>query len=269
MMRVLVCNVACAIALASTGVAQSHAALGTTAGLVTLGGQRSEQAWGGVLEYDPNPWLSLYAMPALLHVSDTASGRTVSRSGLGDLPLVAAADYSSPAPGSPSIGAALVAVLPTGNAACGLGSGETATGIDLGVGLSPGQAHLSADASHSISSGAAQSTVGRANVTTLRLEAGYDVAPRWTGTASVGVDVGAADSALGRVIGAGVRHTLRSGLMITLDGSHGLTSAAPRWVLALGFGTAFAGGSPVTPTTPLRRLKTAFGGSTAGKITCR
>lgn len=268
MMRVLVCNIAFAIALATGSAAQSRVAAGMSAGLVKLGGERSEQAWGGVLEYDPNPWLSLFAMPALLHVSDTASGRPVSSSGLGDLPLVAAAAYAPRAAGSPTVGAALVAVLATGNAACGLGSGQSVEGIDVGVGVSPGQAHVAADASRSLSSGSL-SSLGTAKATTLQLEAGYDVAPRWTGTASVGIDVGAPDSTLGRVIGAGVRHVLARGLMITLDGSHGLTSAAPRWVLSLGVGTAFTSGSPVTPTTPLRRLKTAFGGPTAGKIACR
>lgn len=268
-MRVLFCNATFMIAIACSAAAQSRVAAGTSAGLVKLSGERSEQAWSGVLEFDPSPWLSLYAMPALLHVSDTASGRTVSSSGLGDLPVVAAAAYSSRAPGSPTIGAALVAVLATGDAACGLGSGQAAEGIDVGVGLAPGQAHLSADASRSLSNVSGVSSLGTAKATTLRLEAGYDVAPRWTGTASIGVDVGAPDSTLGRVIGAGVRRALGSGLMITLDGSHGLTSAAPRWVLSLGLGTAFTSGSPVTPTTPLRRLNTTFGHGSVGKIACR
>ena len=87
----------------------------------------------------------------------------------------------------------------------------------------------------------------------------------------MGVDVGTADSTQGlsRVIGLGVRHTLAGPLMLTVDGSHGLTTASPQWVLSVGVGTAFAGTSPVTPTTPLRRIKTTFSTGTTGKIGCR
>ena len=89
--------------------------------------------------------------------------------------------------------------------------------------------------------------------------------------ASVGVDVGTADSthALTRVIGVGVRHTLAARLMVTVDGSHGLTTASPQWVLSIGLGTAFAGASPVTPTTPLRRIRSTFSTGITGKIGCR
>lgn len=258
-------------AVASSAAAQSRFGVGASAGAVRLTDSRSEQALSGVLAYEPNSWLSVYAIPALLHVSDDVSGRTVSSSGLGDLPLVAAATYTSRSPWSPTLGAALVAALPTGDAACGLGTGATAAGVDVGVGVSPGQAHLSADASRSLSGVSAQSSLDAPKATTLHLEAGYDVAPRWSWTASLGVDVGNADStqALSRVIGVGVRHTLAGPLMLTIDSSHGLTAASPQWVLSVGVGTAFAGSSPVTPTTPLRRIKTAFSTARMGKIGCR
>ncbi len=270
-MRGLVRGCAFLVAVASSAAAQSRIDAGVSAGVVKLTDQRSEQALSGILEYEPSSWLSLYAIPAVLHVSDNVSGRTVSSSGLGDLPLVAAAAYTSPTPWSPTVGAALMAVLPTGNASCGLGNGQTAAGMDLGVGLSPGRAHLSADASRSLSGVSAQSSLNAPKATTLRVEAGYDVAPRWTWTASVGVDVGTADStqALSRVIGVGVRHTLASPLLLTIDGSHGLTAASPQWVLSVGLGTAFAGASPVTPTTPLRRIRTTFGSGVTSKIGCR
>jgi hypothetical protein len=269
-MRVLVRCAALLVAVASPVAAQSPIGVGTSAGVVKLTDQRSEEALSGVLEYEPNPWLSLYAIPTVLHVSDNVNGRAVSTSGLGDLPLVVAASYTSHTAGSPTAGAALVAVLPTGNAACGLGNGQTAAGMDLGVEVSPGQAHLAVDASRSLSGVSAQSSLDAPKATTLHFEAGYDVAPRWTSTASVGVDVGSdSTQALSRVIGAGVRHTLAHSLMVTIDGSHGLTAASPRWILSVGFGTAFGGSSPVTPTTPLRRMKTTFGTGSRGKIGCR
>jgi hypothetical protein len=270
-MRFLACCLACLIAVASSAMAQSRLEAGVGAGVVKITDGRSEQVVNGVLEYDPSSWLSLYASPAVLHVSEDTGRATISSSGLGDLPVVAAVSHAFPTPWSPTLGAALVAVLPTGNASCGLGNGTTAAGMDLGVGLSPGRAHLSADASRSLSGVSAQSSLTAPKATTLRIEAGYDVAPRWTWTASVGVDVGTTDStqALSRVIGAGVRHTLASSLMLTVDGSHGLTSASPQWVLAVGLGTAFAGSSPVTPTTPLRRIRSTFSTGTTGKVGCR
>jgi len=57
--------------------------------------------------------------------------------------------------------------------------------------------------------------------------------------------------------------------MVTIDGSHGLTAASPRWILSVGVGTAFGGSSPVTPTTPLRRLKSTFNSGSTAKIGCR
>jgi len=270
-MRIPLRCVACLVAVASSAAAQSRIDGGVSAGAVKLSDHRSEQALSGILEYEPTSWLSLYATPAVVHVSDDVSGRTVSSSGLADLPLVAAVSYTSATPWSPTLGAALTAVLPTGNASCGLGNGTAAAGMDVGVGLSPGAAHLSADASRRLSGVSAQSSLNAPKATTLRFEAGYDVSPRWTGTASVGVDVGTVDStqALTRVIGLGVRHTLARALMITVDGSHGLTAASPKWVLSVGVGTAFAGASPVAPTAPLRRIKSTFSGGGTGKIGCR
>src|SRR5207244_7289778 len=100
----------------------------------------------------------------------------------------------SPRAGAPGVGGGLVTVLPTGNAACGVGSGQTAAGFDLGVAISPRQAHLAVDASRSLSGVSAQSSLDAPKATALHVEAGYDVAPRWTWTASVGVAVGS-DSA--------------------------------------------------------------------------
>lgn len=270
-MRVLLRGVAWLVAVASSAAAQSRIDAGVGAGAVQVTGQRSEQVVNGVLEYEPSSWLSLYAIPAVLHVSDSTSRGTVSSSGLGDLPVVAAVSRTFPTRWSPTLGAALVAVLPTGSASCGLGNGQAAAGVDLGVGLSPGRAHLSADASRSVSGVSAQSSLDAPKATTLRVEGGYDVSPRWTWIASVGVDVGTADStqALSRVIGVGVRHTLAGPLMVTVDGSHGLSAASPQWALSVGLGTAFAGSSPVAPTTPLRRIRTTFGTGITGKVGCR
>ncbi len=262
---------------ASSLRAQAPLTVGATAGAVKLTDQRSEQALTGVLQLEAGSWLSLSAVPSVVRVSDLVSGRSVSSNGPGDLPVAAAASHAFPTPGAPVVGAVLTVVLPTGNAACGLGSGETSFGLDVGAGASPHpQLHLSADASHSLGGLSAQSSLSAPHATSLRAEAGYDVSPRWRTGVSLGVDVGQADSTqpLSRVLGAGATRRLAGALALTLDGSVGLTSASPKWGVSLGLGTAFAGTSPVGLTSPLRRLKTTFGGgvsrgSGSGKIGCR
>src|SRR5207247_10146496 len=121
-MRALVGCVAFLVAVASSVAAQSRIDAGVSAGVLQITGQRSEQAVSGVLEYEPSSWLSLYAIPAVLHVSDSTSKGTFSSSGLGDLPVVAAVSRTFLTPWSPTLGVAVVAVLPTGNASCGLGN---------------------------------------------------------------------------------------------------------------------------------------------------
>ena len=256
--------------------AQGPVAAGVTAGAVKLTAQRSEQAVTGILQIQAGSWLSFSATPSFVHVSDVVSSRSVSSNGAGDLPLFASAFHTFRAPGAPVLGAALIVVLPTGNAACGLGSGETSFGLDLGAGVSPSRGlHLAADASRSISGLSAQSTLSAPHATSLRGEASYDLSPRWTTSVSLGADVGQVDStqALSRALGAGLTHELGS-LTLTLDASVGLSAASPKWALSLGIGRVFAGTSPVSPSSGLRRLKSSFVGGVSrgkggGKIGCR
>ena len=277
MRSVLGCLMSC---LALGGIrlaAQSPVTAGVTVGTVKLSDARSEQALTGVLRYQPTPWLGLSAMPGTVHVTDVINGRSVSSSGFGDLPLSADAFHAFATPGSPVVAAALTVVLPAGNAACGLGSGETSLGLDVGAGVSPSRRlRVSADASRSVSGLSSQSALAAPHATSLRAEAGYDISPRWTADVSLGADVGRSDStqALSRVLGAGASHVLAGAVALAVDGSVGLSAASPRWTLAVGVGTAFTGISPVSPSSSLQRLKSAFGGgvsrgSGAGKVGCR
>ncbi len=258
---------------ATAAAAQSGASAGVTAGAAKLSDTRSEQTLTGILQLQPRPWLTLSAIPSLVHVSDNVSGRAVSSSGPGDLPLVAGAATTFRAAWSPSVGAALIVTLPVGDAACGLGAGETAVGANVAAGLSPtDRLHVWAGASRNVSGLATQSTLSAPRSTALRVDAGYDVARRWRASASFAADVGQADStqALSRMIGAGAAYAIAGPLMLVIDGSHGLTSSSPRWVLSLGVGTAFASTSLVSPTSPLQRQQTSLArgvnrGSGSGK----
>src|SRR5438046_9794886 len=114
-MRVLVGCVAFLVAVVSSVTAQSRIDAGVSAGVVKITGRRSEQAVSGVLEYGPSSWLSLYAIPAVLHVSDSTSKGTFSSSGLGAPPVVAAVSRTFVTPRSAPLGAALVEI---GRASC-------------------------------------------------------------------------------------------------------------------------------------------------------
>ena len=63
---------------ATAAAAQSGASAGVTAGAAKLSDTRSEQALTGIVQLQPRPWLTLSALPALVHVSDEVSGRPVS-----------------------------------------------------------------------------------------------------------------------------------------------------------------------------------------------
>ena len=224
-----------------------------------------------------DPWLSLSTLPSFIRVSDMVKGGAVSSNGIGDLPFSAAAVHGFPAAGAPTIAAALTIVFPTGNAACGLGNGVTSEGLDIGFGASPNpKLHVSADASRSLSHASSQSTLSAPRATSLLLGGGYDVSSSWRADLSLGIDVGQSDStqALSRVVGGGVSHRVGGSMALTLDGSVGLTSGSPKWVLSIGLGSAFAGTSPVGLSAPLRRLKSGFTGGVnrsggSGKIGCR
>ena len=250
---------AAAIATGVSGTAMAQASAGVTVGAARLTDTRDERAVTAVLQYQSHGWLTLSALPAYVHVSDGA----LASSGLGDLPLIAGAAHTFPGGWSPTLGAALVATLPTGDAACGLGTGQASFGLDAGIAVAPSEAlRLSVSGSHGFSGLAAQSSLSAPQATALRFEAAVMAGPRWIVSGALGADVGHADStqALGRTIGAGASYALAGPLALTVDVGHGLTSASPRWVVSVGIGTAFAGVSPVAPTSSLRRLKDSFGG---------
>jgi len=257
-----------AIALLAGGLitslsAQSVVSAGVATGLARFSDVRSEQMLTGIVQVRAWPWLSLSAIPSVVHVSDSVAGQSISHSGLVDLPLVVAADHTLPGAWSPVVGAALIATLPTGNTTCGLGSGQVGFGVDGGIGVAPADRwRLSASASRSVAGLGAQSALSAPHATALRVESEVDVATRWVASLAFGADVGTFDStqALSRAIGAGVAYRVAGSFELTLDATHGLTSASPQWVFSVGFGSVFAGTSPVSPSSPLRRLKTGFVG---------
>ena len=251
--------------------AQASLAAGVTAGSAKLSDSRSEQALSGVLTFQPRPWLTFTAIPSFVHVRDVVKGQAITNSGLADLPLSAAAAHAFAGPGDPMVAAALTVALPTGSAACGLGSGQTSAGLDLGFGVSPNaRVRVSADASRTVSHASSTSSLSAPRATSLLMGAGYEISPAWRVDGSLGIDVGTADTtqALSRTVGAGLTHRLGALLALTVDGSAGLSAGSPKWVISVGLGTAFASTSPVALSAPLKRLRSGFTGGVKGGKSC-
>ncbi|MFI5235902.1 MAG: hypothetical protein ACHQXA_09340 [Gemmatimonadales bacterium] len=249
--------------IASTALAQGITA-GATVGSVKLESGATQVAGTGIIQLAPSSWLTLAAMPSYAHLSQKDStGASVTSSGMGDLPLSAAAATTLPGALSPELGAAFNLSLPTGNSACGLGTGTVGTSLDLGVGASlTDNLHLALGASRELSGDQGTSAFSPTQATSLSLDAEYSLTSRWTGSVSVGGDFGPADSgqALNRSIGVGGRYALAGPMMVVFDTRFGLSSGSAPWALSIGLGTAFGGTSPVSGAYSSKRIQKSLGG---------
>jgi len=222
---------------------------GMTAGAMSFTGGRSEQALSILLQFRPVSWLSFSAAPGF---GRTTLG-TLSSQGLTDMPLAAAAQYSATTiPWSPALTGFLSTVLSTGQSGSTLGVGRTSLAAGAGLSVSPvSHTYLSADASRPVTSGTGN---GSADVWISRSLG------RITPSVGYSGEIGSADSAatLARSIAGGVAFSIAYPITLAIDGSHGLSSGAPKWAVSLSLGTAFSGISPMSGGI-FGRLKNAFG----------
>jgi hypothetical protein len=222
---------------------------GVTAGAMSFTGGRNEQALSILLQFRPVSWLSFSAAPGF---GRTTSG-TLSSEGLTDMPLASAAQYAAATlPWSPTLVGFISTVLSIGQSGSTLGIGRTSLAGGAGLSVSPvSQTYLSADASRPITTGTGN---GAADVWISRSLGSI--------TPSVGYseEIGSADSAatLARSIAGGVAFSIAYPITLAIDGSHGLSSGAPKWAVSLSLGTAFSGISPMSGGI-FGRLKNAFG----------
>lgn len=240
---------------ADTDEIESHArppvfATGVTVGAMSFSGGRSQQGVAGILQYRLAPWLSLSASPGFARSSFGSSSTT----GPTDIPLGAGAFHTmATVPWSPTLSGSLYTTLSLSDATNALGVGRGTVGVSAAVsGWAMERLNLTVGGSHPLS---AYSGNGW-----LEVESAYALG-RMTANMGFSSEVGRADSAavLSRSVAAGVALSVRGPLTLTIDGSHGLSGGAPSWSISAGIGTAFAGLSPVNPTSPLRRLKKVFG----------
>jgi hypothetical protein len=225
-------------------------ATGVTAGALSFTGGRSEQAVSALFQFQPVPWLSLSAAPGF---GRTTLG-TSSAQGPTDIPLAAAAQYAeNDAPWSPIMVGSLSTLISTGQAGSILGVGRSSVAAGAALRVTPvHRIYVSAAASRPLTAASGNGSMD------LAISRSYGRA-----TASVGysAELGRADSAatLARSLGSGIAYAVAGPLTVAVDGSLGLTSAAPNWTLSLSVGTAFAGLSPMNGASMFGRLKNAFG----------
>lgn len=250
-----------ALALPAAGAAQATVGGGTTVGGVSLPNGMSQSDLNGIIKVSPAPWFAVTAVVSAVSVRQTVKGATATSSGIGDLPITASVATALHTAWSPELGAALDVTLPTGDPAAGLGTGTTGLAADLGVGVTPHpRLGLALGMSKELSGSAGTSALSASNTASLSAEGEYEFQPGWRGSLSFDGDVGTADSGqvLNRSIGLGLVHALHGDLALTLDAGHGLTSAAPGWAFAIGFGTVFGGNNPVSGAFSSKRLAHAF-----------
>lgn len=238
-----------------TVVAQSNQrppafSTGVTGGAMSFAGGRSEQALSTLFQFQPVSWLSLSAAPGF---GRTTFG-TSSSNGPTDLPLAAAAQFAADeVPWSPIIVGSLSTLLSAGQAGSILGVGRSSVTAGAALRVTPvDRLYLSAGASRPLT---AASGNGSADVGISRSLG------RATPSLGYSAELGSADSAatLARSLAGGVAFAVAGPLTLAVDGSHGLTSGAPKWSLSLSIGTAFAGLSPMNGASMFGRLKNAFG----------
>jgi len=231
---------------------------GIAVGTMRFSGGRSQSEVSATLQYSPSEWLTFAATPGF--------GRTslagVSRSGLTDLPVsVGAAHGLGSLPFSPSLFGSIYSTFSLADTARVLGMGRTAFGASAALtGWLTKQSNLTLGASHPLSTQGGNGAID--------LESAYS-AGKATVSLGLSSEVGRPDSGatLARSVAGGVAFAVAGPVTLTIDGSHGLTTGAPSWTLAVGLGSAFAGISPLDASSPLRRLTKVFGsrvGATSG-----
>ena len=228
-------------------------ATGITAGTIRFAGGRTEYAMSVLLLYRPMPWLRLSTAPGVARMS---FGNTTN-SGLTDIPFSAAAVHGfGDATWSPSVAGALSTTMSPGDSTAALGLGRSSVEGAAAFTVSPtDRVDLSAGVAHPLTANSGNGS--------LSLESSMSFG-RTTGSLGISAEVGHPDSGavLSRSLGAGFAYALSGPVTLTVDGSHGLTGSAPTWALSIGLGTAFAGISPLSPTSALKRLKNTLGSKT-------
>ncbi|MFL5617011.1 MAG: hypothetical protein ACJ79A_01295 [Gemmatimonadaceae bacterium] len=243
--------------------------VGVAGGALSYEGGRQEQALGAVVRWAATPWLALSATPTAVHVKEPSAlavGTFEGRSGIVDLPLDATVEHGFQAPWNPGVAFALGVSLPLGDTATGFGAGKVGYSASAGLGFSPlSRVWVHLGAGRSLSDVAMQSAFSSGDGWG-DASAGVSVTERLDVSGGYSTDIGAVDSTVGhsRSINGGVSYAMRGPTTFNLNASRGVSGLAPKWSLAIGFGTAFPYLSHLGAGSPLGALSDTFGGGTHG-----
>jgi hypothetical protein len=242
--------------------------VGLAGGALEYQGGRHEQALGAVVRWAATPWLSFAATPTMVRVREPAAvaGTLQTSSGMVDLPLDAMLTHGFHAPWSPGVALGLGVSLPLGDTASGFGAGAVGYSVSGGVGFSPTErvwVHLGAG--RSLNDVSMQSAFTNGNGWG-DASAGVSLTERISVNGGYSTDIGAVDSTIGHStsVNGGLSYNVFGPATLNLNASHGVSGLAPRWSLALGFGTAFPYLNHLGAGSPIDQLRETFGGGTHG-----
>jgi hypothetical protein len=264
-----------AVRAQSAGDDSSSASLrfttGVTAGALHFPDGRTQQGASAVVRWHPASGVSLGVTPSFTHLIQPGALRGASSTGLSDLPVELTLDRTLDVPMSPTVGASLVATLPVGDTASGLGSGSFGSSASLGIGLSPAEKlSLHVGAGRPLSDFAVDGALGGTNSTWGEAEASYQLSDRLEGTFGVDADF-SADSGVApaRTFVGGLAFAVKGPLTLTLNAGRGVSGDAARWSVSLGLGTDFASLASLGSTSRVRRAVAALGGQSHSHATGR
>lgn len=246
--------------------APARVATGISGGALRFSDGAKEQGVTAIVAFRPASWLTITGSPALVHATTTTGPATT---GLTDLPLSLDATHSFDVAWSPSLDVTMDLALPLGQSSSGLGTGQTSVGGGLGVGVSPVDAlSLSVSTGRDFDGQSSGALLAGGTTGWMDGEASVDMSGHATATVGYSADLGASDSTgiHARALEGGLEVPLHGDLALTVDGSHGITRAAPSWSVAVGIGTVFGKFSPGGAINSLRRLGRVFGRSSHGKF---
>jgi hypothetical protein len=242
--------------------------VGVTTGSMGFADHRVQEGITGVIRYHLRSTVSVAMSPTYAHVAfpTTLGGGAIG--GLTDLPLELAADHPFDVPWSPTTGLSLGLSLPIGDKQVGFGTGAVGANLGVGLGLSPLEAlsfHIGAG--KPLNDYSLTSSLGASSSAWVDLESSYQVLEGFEATAGIDGDVAGKDSVgASRAVALSLAMHVRGPYTVTLSGGHGISGAAARWTLALGFGTDFAGLQALGSSSPIQRfMRSLGGGSNSGR----
>jgi hypothetical protein len=237
--------------------------VGVTTGTMSFADERIQQGVTGVVRYHIARPLALSISPTFARVAFPSALGGGSVSGLTDLPLELAADHGFDVPWTPTPGLSLGVSLPIGDKQAGFGTGGVGMSLGAGLGLSPTDAlSLHLGFGKSLNDYSLYSTLGASAAAWGDLEASYQLLDRVEATLGVDGDLASRDTiGPSRAVAVSIATNLSGPYTLTVSGGHGVSGAAARWTLAVGFGTDFSGIQALGSSSPIQRFIRSLGGA--------